>query len=133
MPWLFATLFSLICFFSYANAQSDVKPPAKAEAAQTVEEPAPPAIPVAQAIVLALTAIIVPLVIAGVKKLKPSIPSWSLPILAPALGALITYLEGITVGSGTSASGILLAVIAGSAGVGFREVKDQLFPARPTL
>jgi hypothetical protein len=63
----------------------------------------------------------VPLVIAVVKVLVPKVPKTWLPILAPVLGALAEFLV-----TGTFDQGTLLGAIAGSAGVGLREIVDQL-------
>ena len=73
----------------------------------------------ASAVTLAqlLIPIVVPLVLAGLKRLAPSLPSWLLPVLAPFLGALSAGLSGVTdVGTGA---------VLGAAGVGLREVVDQ--------
>lgn len=77
-------------------------------------------------IVNLLTPVIVPIVIAGVKAIKPNIPSWALPVMAGPLGVLIEYINHLATGSATN---FLAAVLLGLAGVGVREVVDQLKPA----
>lgn len=66
--------------------------------------------------------VLVPLAVAAFKKAIPSIPKWALPILATALGPVfdlaIQYVAGLpSVGA--------MAALAGLAGVGLRELKDQ--------
>jgi hypothetical protein len=71
----------------------------------------------------ALIPILVPALIALLKSWVPKIPRSWLPILAPVLGALIdaatAYLAGKEVNP-------VLAMALGSAGVGFREIYDQV-------
>lgn len=67
--------------------------------------------------------VIVPLVIAVLKFVVARLPSWLLPILAPILGGLAD--AGIAWASGSTANPMLGAVL-GSAGVGLREIVDQL-------
>lgn len=74
-------------------------------------------------LLLILIPLVVPLVVAVVKFVLPKLPVWTLPILAPALGALVDYLT--TLATGTAASPVLAAVF-GSAGVGLREIIDQV-------
>ena len=71
-----------------------------------------------------LIPIVVPLLIAGIKKLAPKMPSWALPILAPVLGALSAGLSGVA----DPTTGAVL----GSAGVGAREIVDQVRKASGT-
>lgn len=80
---------------------------------------------------LPLIAAGVPLLIAAFKKLLPKIPVYLLPIIAPILGALgdfaLSALAGVP-------SGGLGGALAGLAGVGVREIVDQLkqqLPAKP--
>lgn len=73
-----------------------------------------------------LTPIIVPLVLAGFKKVTPSAPSWLIPLLAPVIGIAIDYVNHFATGHTTN---VLLATVLGAAGVGLREVKDQLVSA----
>jgi hypothetical protein len=78
---------------------------------------------------LPLIAVAVPLAVAALKKLLPSVPSWALPLLAPILGAagdaVLALLAGVPV---TGWQGAL----AGLAGVGVREVVDQAKKALPS-
>lgn len=83
----------------------------------------------AQTIVTIVTPIIVPLIIAGVKYIIPKIPTWLLPILAPILGAVLTI---ITNYAAQSSGNLVIAAILGLAGVGVREIVDQLKPAPVT-
>lgn len=73
-----------------------------------------------------LTPILVPLVLAGLKKISPSIPSWVIPIAAPVLGVLIDLANSYATGH---SSNLLVAAGLGLAGVGLREIKDQIKPA----
>lgn len=70
-----------------------------------------------------LIPVVVPLLIAAIKKLIPKIPGWMLPVLAPILGAAVDiasfYATGVSLGPVWGAA-------LGSAGVGLREVIDQL-------
>lgn len=71
------------------------------------------------------TPIIVPIVIEAVKFISPKIPSWIIPILAPILGGLV----GILSNAALQANGnLFVAVALGMAGVGLREIVDQLKP-----
>ncbi len=66
---------------------------------------------------------VVPVVIAGVKWALPKVPSVWLPVLAPVLGAgleVVLHYAGLTSGNG------LVGAMLGSAGVGLREVIDQV-------
>ncbi len=63
--------------------------------------------------------------IAGFKVVLPKLPGWTLPIIAPALGALIDYIGSLTP-LGTGAAHPLLAAALGSAGVGLREMVTQV-------
>ncbi len=63
----------------------------------------------------------VPIVIAVAKIFVPSIPKVWLPIAAPILGAAADFLVTGTFGQGT-----ILGALAGSAGVGLREICDQI-------
>jgi hypothetical protein len=68
-----------------------------------------------------LVPVLVPAAIAALKQLLPKIPKPWLPILAPLLGALIDIAATCQVGPGTP-----LAALLGAAGVGLREILDQL-------
>lgn len=76
-------------------------------------------------IVTFATPVIVPLLIAGIKALKPKIPTWLFPLLAGPLGALLEYINHLVMGGNMN---IAIAVLLGLAGVGVREVVDQLKP-----
>lgn len=80
----------------------------------------------AQTIITIVTPIAVPLLIAGVKYIAPKIPTWLLPILAPILGAVLTIITNYTAGA---TGNVLVAAVLGLAGVGVREIIDQLKPA----
>lgn len=71
------------------------------------------------------TPVIVPLAIAGIKYLKPKIPTWLLPLLAGPLGALVDFINTYVT---AHPSNLVVAVLLGLAGVGVREVVDQLKP-----
>lgn len=75
------------------------------------------------ALVQLLIPVLAPLLIAGGKLLIPRIPRWLLPILAPLLGGALDALAAYATG-GTANP--VLALALGSAGVGLREIVDQL-------
>ena len=70
-----------------------------------------------------LTPMLVPLVLAGAKKAIASLPSWLIPILAPILGAVLDVLNAQLTGF---SGGGMLGAILGAAGVGLREIIDQI-------
>jgi hypothetical protein len=70
----------------------------------------------------ALITLITPIIIWGIKKAAPHIPTAWLPIIAPVLGAGLAVLAHFTAGIEVNWwQGVLL----GSAGVGLRELDDQ--------
>ena len=79
---------------------------------------------------LALVTVAVPLIVAFIKKkVFPNIPSVYLPLIAVAIGLAATYL--LSVASLTTVNPVWGALL-GAAGVGLREIKDQILPASPT-
>lgn len=76
-------------------------------------------------IVTFATPIIVPLIIAGMKWLKPNIPTWLLPVLCGPLGMLLDYINHLVTNSGLN---LIQAALLGVAGIGVREIVDQLKP-----
>ena len=83
----------------------------------------------------ALIPLAVPVIIALLKNVMPKIPGVWLPILAPLLGAgadIVMHFAGV------STLGPLWGAVLGSAGVGLRELQDQVkqavlpAPAPPT-
>ncbi len=70
-----------------------------------------------------LIPVVVPLLIAGIKKVLPKIPGWMLPVLAPLLGAAVDIASFYATGQSL---GPVWGAALGSAGVGLREVVDQL-------
>lgn len=94
---------------------------------------APATSPASNSLLLALIPVIVPLIIALGKWALPKVPVWILPILAPALGALVDFLAAWATGATASPA---LGAILGSAGVGVRELLDQVkgrLQGNPTL
>lgn len=76
-----------------------------------------------QQIGLPLIAVLVPLVVGGFKKLLPNVPTVLLPILAALLGPVFELgISYVTMAEFTGVAGALM----GLAGVGLREVKDQV-------
>lgn len=71
----------------------------------------------------ALIAVAVPLLISLVKAEIPKLPGWTLPILAPLLGFLVDQGLGAV---GVAHAGGAWGLVLGAAGVGLREVKDQV-------
>jgi hypothetical protein len=76
---------------------------------------------------LSLIPILVPLLLALGKWFVPKIPKAWLPILAPVLGAGLDVLLHF---AGLSAGNPMMGAILGSAGVGLREIVDQLRKAQ---
>lgn len=70
-----------------------------------------------------LIPVLVPLLIAVGKLLVPRIPSWLLPIVAPILGGIVDAIGAFASGGATNT---VLAMALGSAGVGLREIVDQM-------
>lgn len=76
----------------------------------------------------ALIPILTPLIVAGVKLIVPRIPRVWLPILAPVLGAALDYVAHLATGSSLNP---LAGLALGAAGVGLREVVDQVKRSMP--
>jgi len=73
---------------------------------------------------LALIPLLTPLIISCVKILVPKIPGAIIPtILAPVLGIVLDLVSHLTMSTSLN---IWLAMGLGLAGVGLREIKDQL-------
>jgi hypothetical protein len=72
-------------------------------------------------LVESLIPVLVPVILALLKHFLPRLPKLWLPILAPVLGAAIEALASGEFGAGTS-----LGAALGAAGVGLREILDQL-------
>lgn len=72
---------------------------------------------------IALIPLVVPVLLAVLRVLAPKIPKVLLPILAPLLGAgadiALHY-------AGVSTMGVVWGAVLGSAGVGLRELADQI-------
>jgi len=73
---------------------------------------------------LALIPVAVPLVIAGIKLLLPRVPKVWLPVLAPVLGAIAEVVVNYSTQGHTDAPWLGSAL--GAAGVGLREIADQV-------
>lgn len=73
-----------------------------------------------------LIPLIVPAILAGAKKVAPRIPSKAIPIAAPALGTVIAGLSAI---GANNPNNLLLGAALGLAGVGVREIRDQIAPS----
>lgn len=71
---------------------------------------------------VAIITVATPMIIAMFKLMIPKIPKQLLPVIAPVIGGLI---DGLASASGLHESSPMLSVIAGSAGVGLRELFDQ--------
>jgi hypothetical protein len=79
-------------------------------------------------VVLWLTPVVVPMLIALVKKVLPQVPSWALPIIAPLLGVALEVINSLAT---TQAANFWAAAALGLAGIGVREVADQVKKAVP--
>lgn len=84
----------------------------------------------ANTIVNYITPVLVPMLVAGIKWLTPKIPTWSLPLIAGSLGGLTGLISNI---ASHNTGNLWLSVALGLAGVGVREVVDQLKPADETI
>lgn len=74
-------------------------------------------------LLLTLIPLVVPLVVATAKTLIGKLPTWSLPILATGLGALLNWVLGLAHQPNTT---LLNGALLGAAGVGVRELYDQI-------
>tara|TARA_R110000868_G_scaffold329464_1_gene590306 strand:+ start:108 stop:458 length:351 start_codon:yes stop_codon:yes gene_type:complete len=74
-------------------------------------------------LILTLIPLLVPLAVACIKFLLPKVPKALLPILAPAIGAGIDAVASYATGH---QSNLIAAALLGSAGVGLREIFDQV-------
>lgn len=99
----------LACAFSVFSQTNAVTAPVVQAAGGTV-------------VLLTVIPLLVPILIALSKLAIPKVPSWTLPIVAPALGALIDYIGSF----GGSPAHPIAAALLGSAGVGLREIVDQV-------
>lgn len=73
--------------------------------------------------------VLAPILTAGVKWLTPRIPPYLLPMICTGLGTLAVYITQWSTGTQTNAA---IAIGLGLAGIGVREVLDQLRPSTPT-
>lgn len=115
---LVAALFVMVLMFARVAFAQDEGPGA----------PLPPPNDLA-ALYLGLVTAIVPLVLAGVRSAVVRIPSWVIPIAAPFLGAALDV--GLHYSGVYSSSQPLAAAFFGMAGVGLREIVDQLKKSVP--
>jgi len=72
--------------------------------------------------------LVVPILIGQLKKFIPTVPSVYLPILAPILGALADL---ALQSAGVHTSGMVSGALLGSAGVGLRELANQIGKSMP--
>lgn len=77
-------------------------------------------------IVQLLTPVLVPLLIAAVKHVLPSLPRWTPVVLAPILGALVGVVQGF---ASTGSQNLWISAGLGLLGIAVREVKDAIAPA----
>lgn len=68
-----------------------------------------------------IIAAVVPCALWFLRGLVPRLPSWALPLLAPVLGVAIDFIA-----AGGFSANSLWAAVAGSAGVGLRELQNQV-------
>lgn len=78
---------------------------------------------VANTWLLLLIPVLTPMLVRLGKFLLPKIPTWTLPIIAPALVATANWLSMVAGGPSVSP---MLALALGAAGTGIREIKDQV-------
>jgi len=91
--------------------------------AQNAQVTSNPAQADSQSPLLLIIAALVPLVIQIVKLVAGSLPTWSLPVIAPLLGMLLDYI-GSLISGGHATPGV--GALLGLAGVGVRELIDQV-------
>jgi hypothetical protein len=121
-------IFWLFCAVFAATAYGQAVATTTGAAAATTPASAPP-LPWQ----LSLIPIFTPLIIQAVKMFVPKIPTLWLPVMAPFLGALLDVISHYSTGSNIS---IGTAAALGLAGVGVREVVDQIqkvSPAGPSV
>lgn len=120
-----ACLLLLVAFavfaFTFATGAQELPIATPVAVDQVVLAPTPPPAAQLPANALLIT-LLVPVVIAALKRAFPKLPAASLPVIAPVLGALLEY--GLT-RLGVSAGGTVAGAVAGSAGVGAREIVHQ--------
>lgn len=75
------------------------------------------------ALAMIIIPFVTPVIVLLGKKILPAMPPWFLPILAPGIGALLAWISTVAGGPHVNP---MIALILGSAGVGFRELKDQV-------
>jgi len=103
-------------FFTSALCAADAATPSESSAKA-------PAGVTAENVVQWLTPLLVPLIITGIKKVAPSIPTWMIPALAPALGVLLDIINSYATHNSPN---LLVASLLGLAGVGVREIKTNI-------
>ena len=67
--------------------------------------------------------VLAPLITAGMKWLIPRLPTWIIPMLCTGIGTLGTY---VAQWAATNQTNVWTAIGLGLAGIGVREVLDQL-------
>lgn len=102
---LVVSLFVCVCFAPAQDSAVSTTPPGSVD------------------LVSALIPVIVPLVIAGIKLGLPRLPVWTLPFIAPLLGALVGLVATLTT---THSQNPWISAVLGLAGVGLREAVDQV-------
>lgn len=112
LRFLFAAIFGLFIFAGITHAQEVVPVAAPAVSANNL--------------VQWLTPLVVPLILAGLKKVLPSLPSALIPLLAPVLGVILDLANHLATGHTTN---LVVALGLGLLGVGVREVKEAIKPA----
>lgn len=73
-------------------------------------------------IITTMTPLIVPVLVAALKKAIQNMPKQFIPILAILIGAAIDIINNFLTGGG---GGLFQGAILGAAGIGVREVLDQ--------
>ena len=74
-------------------------------------------------LLLTLIPLVVPLIVAAAKAGIGKLPTWTLPIIATGFGALLNWILGLAHQPNTT---VLNGALLGAAGVGVREVFDQI-------
>ena len=111
---MFSLMFVMLAFASVAFAQ-DGPPDPKAALAHSIE---------------LLTPVLVPFIVWITRSAIPKIPSMMLPILASVLGVVVTQIGALATGGHY---GVIGGALLGLAGVGVREVLNQVIKAgQPT-
>lgn len=117
---------------SAAGDATTLTTPAAAAVTPSSLSPAAPSAPERpnQAPFSVAVALLVPLIIEGIKFLAPRVPKVWLPFLCPVLGAALDIIANLASGHPTFGASTGYGAVLGTVGIGIREMVDQLKKAR---